>query len=134
MEIVAAIGIGVVFVLGMSLVPEPFRQQFNAVFVGGAGAAYLNGGVGVFGMAELAFATGVALLATMGLRSYPFIGAAWMAHVAWDVAHHAVGEPLLQFDPSSSLGCAVCDTVIALWFFAGAPSPFQRKKKVRPAS
>ncbi|MEN0065350.1 MAG: DUF6010 family protein [Myxococcota bacterium] len=67
------------------------------------------------------------VLATLGLRAYPFIGAAWMAHVAWDVAHHLHGEPILRFDASSSLGCAVCDTVIAVWFFAGAPSPFHRE-------
>lgn len=128
MELAAAAVIGGIFVLGMAAVPEPLRRHFNAVFVGGAGAAYLNGGVGAFGMGELAFATGVAVLATFGLRHYGFIGAAWMAHVAWDVAHHVVGEPILRFDDGSSLGCAVCDTVIALWFFAGAPSPFHRRR------
>ncbi|MEM6926028.1 MAG: DUF6010 family protein [Myxococcota bacterium] len=127
MEIFAAIVVGGLFVLVMSALPEPLRQRFNAVFVGGAGAAYLNGGIGVFGMGELVFATVVAILATVGIRRYPFIGLAWMAHVAWDIAHHLQGEPILRFDASSSLGCAVCDTVIAIWFFAGAPSPFAHR-------
>ena len=127
MEILGAMVIGGLFVLVMSALPDAARQGFNAVFVGGAGAAYLNGGAGVFGMAELGFATGVAVLATMGLRHYAFIGAAWMAHVAWDIAHHLHGEPILLFDPLSSFGCAICDTVIAVWFFAGAPSPFYRR-------
>lgn len=127
MEVIGAAVIGGLFVLGMSALPEPLRQRFNAVFVGGAGAAYLDGGVGVFGMAELGFATLVAVLATVGLSRYPFLGLAWMAHVAWDLAHHAQGEPILRFDPASSLGCAVCDTVIAVWFFAGAPSPFRSR-------
>lgn len=129
MEIIAPIIVGGLFVLAMSAVPEPWRQQFNAVFVGGAGAAYLSGGSGVFGMAELGFATLVAILATIGLQRYPFIGAAWLAHVAWDIAHHAYGAPILDFDPSSSLGCAICDTVIAVWFIAGAPSPFQGRSR-----
>lgn len=129
MEIVAAIVVGLGFVLAASAIPEPYRQRFNAVFVGGAGAAYLNAGAGVFGMGELAFATVVAILATVGLARYPFVGLAWMAHVGWDLLHHAYNEPILAFDPASSLGCAVCDTVIALWFFAGAPSPFWRDRR-----
>ena len=40
------------FVLLMSLVPEPTRRTFNAVLVGGASGVYLSGG---FGLWELAY-------------------------------------------------------------------------------
>ena len=128
MQVIGAIVVALVFIAAMSLVPEPWRQQFNAVFVGGAGAAYLSAGAGPFGLAELAFATVVAAVATVGLRSYPYIGVAWMLHVGWDILHHLAGAPILLLDEWSSAGCAICDTVLALWFFAGAPSPFHQKR------
>src|SRR5262249_35086219 len=55
-------------------------------------------------------------------RSYRFIGIGWLLHTGWDILHHLYGNPLLPFDPTSSLGCAICDPVIAAWCFAGAPS------------
>lgn len=133
MEIVGPVLVAIAFILVASAIPEPTRQHFNAVFVGGAGAAYLNGGAGVFGIAELGFATVVAVLATVGLRRYAFIGMAWMAHVGWDLAHHAYGEPILALDPLSSWGCAICDTVLAIWFFARAPSPWRALGRLRAA-
>ncbi len=33
-------------------------------------------------------------------------------------------EVIVPFAPDSSLGCAICDPVIALWLFAGAPSVY----------
>jgi hypothetical protein len=41
---------------------------------------------------------------------------------AWDAVHAAKGSPILPMAAYSSTGCAVCDPVIALWYFAGAPS------------
>ena len=119
---VAAVAIAVGFIAICSWMPEPLRQQFNAVFVAGAGAAYMNGGVGALGMMELGFTALVTVCALWGLRAYRWIGVAWMLHVAWDIVHHVVSEPILGIDPLSSFGCAICDTVLALWFFAGAPS------------
>jgi hypothetical protein len=103
----------------LSFVPEPSRRKFNAVFVGGAGAAYLGGG---FGLWELAFTTAATWLAYRGLESYKAIGLAWLMHSAWDLAHHLWGNAILPTIATSSIGCAVCDAVLALWFFAGAPS------------
>jgi len=37
------------------------------------------------------------------------------------VLHHLYGNPIIPFAPTSSLGCAICDPVIAIWCFAGAP-------------
>ena len=111
----------ILFVLLVSLVREPARQRFMAVFVAGAGAAYFNGGLGMW---ELAFTAVVTYLAYRGLHSYVFIAAAWFLHAGWDLAHHYWGRPILYFAPASSGQCAVTDTLIAVWFMAGAPSVY----------
>ena len=126
-----AILVAAVFITACSLLSEPTRQNFNAIFVAGAGAAYLNGGIGALGTLEFVFTTLVTLSALWGLKSYRWIGVAWMLHVGWDVVHHMVEEPIIGFDPLSSFGCAICDTLLALWFFAGAPSVFVPASWVR---
>ncbi len=104
----------------MSLIREPHRRRFNAVMVGGAGAAYLSGGG--FGLWELPFVALMAYVAYRGLESWTFIGIGWLLHTAWDMAHHLKGNPILSFYHDSSLACAICDPVIALWCFGGGPS------------
>jgi hypothetical protein len=64
----------------------------------------------------------VTFLAYRGLKSYPVIGVGWLLHTGWDVLHHLYGNPIVPFVATSSLGCAICDPVIAAWCFAGAPS------------
>lgn len=120
----------VIFILGMSLVREPARQHFNAILVAGAGAAYLNGGLGFW---EFPFIAVVTVCAYLGLRSYQFIGIAWLLHAGWDVVHHLYGNPIWPWQPMSSFGCAVLDTLIAIWFLAGAPSAWARGRR-RPAA
>ncbi len=120
MLVVAPLLIGVALVAALSLIPEPHRQRFSAVVVGGAGAAYLSGGG--FGPLELLFTTVATVVAFLGLRSYRWIGVAWLMHTAWDAAHHLSGDPILPWAEHSSLGCAICDPVLALWYFAKAPS------------
>ncbi|PYU22172.1 MAG: hypothetical protein DMG30_15570 [Acidobacteria bacterium] len=44
-----------------------------------------------------------------------FIGIGWLFHTGWDVLHHLYGNPIVPFVPTSSLGCAICDPVIAIW-------------------
>jgi hypothetical protein len=51
-----------------------------------------------------------------------FIGVGWLLRTAWDVVHHLRGEPIIPFAHESSLGCAICDPVIAIWCLAGGPS------------
>jgi hypothetical protein len=122
-----------IFILLMSLLREPTRQRFNAIFVAGAGAAYLNGGLGPWEFAYTALATWIAY---RGLDSYRFIALAWILHTGWDVIHHFYGRPIVYFQPTSSAGCAITDALIALWFFAGAPSVYDvlrsRRKLVAP--
>ncbi|MBB5959602.1 hypothetical protein FHS29_006223 [Saccharothrix tamanrassetensis] len=120
MTVVAPVLIGVLYVLLNSLIREPHRRRFNAVMVGGAGAAYLSGGG--FGPWEFAFTIVATYCAYRGLESWTFIGVAWLLHTAWDVAHHVHGNPIVPFAEHSSLGCAICDPVIAVWCFAGGPS------------
>ncbi|MET9002730.1 DUF6010 family protein [Amycolatopsis sp. NPDC004169] len=119
-QILAPILIGLAFVLLNSLIPEQHRRRFNAVFVGGAGAAYLSGGA--LGPWELAFCAVLTYLAFRGLDSWTSIGIAWLLHTGWDVVHHLKGQPILPFAHDSSFGCAICDPVIAIWCFTGGRS------------
>ena len=114
--------IAIAFILLISPMKEPNRRCFMAILAGGAGSAYLSsGGLGQW---EFGFCALMAICAYRGLRTYRFIGIAWLLHTGWDILHHLHGSPLLPFDPTSSLGCAICDPVIAVWCFAGAPSLF----------
>jgi hypothetical protein len=113
------IALAAIFVLLMSRLRDPTRRRFNAVFVAGAGAAYLSGG---FGPWELPFTALVTYLAFRGLDDYRFIAIAWLCHTVWDVAHHLWGNPIVPFQATSSAGCAITDALIAVWFLRGAPT------------
>jgi hypothetical protein len=124
MDFVGPVIGALVFVVIMSLVSEPARRTINAIIVAGASGAYLSGGG--FGMWEVAFPVLAMPLAYRGLRSYSFIGLAWLLHSCWDVVHHLWGNPIWPFMPTSSFGCMIFDALIALWFLAGAPSLVRR--------
>jgi|SRR5579859_2965963 len=126
----AATAVAIAFILLVSLLREPSRQRFMAIFVAGAGAAYLSGGLGAW---EFAFTAVATYVAYRGLDSYRFVGIAWLMHSAWDVVHHVWGRPIIDFVPMSSAQCAFTDAVIALWFFAGAPRIYDAFTKPRPA-
>jgi len=129
MTVLVPILIGLAYVALNSFIREPHRRRFNAIMVAGAGAAYLSGGG--FGPAELAFTAVVTYCAFRGLESWRFIGVAWLLHTAWDVAHHVKGYPLLPFAEHSSLGCAICDPVIAAWCLGGGHSVAEGARLVR---
>lgn len=111
------------FVLSMSLVKEPTRQRFNAVFVAGAAGVYLSGGLGPW---ELVYPLLGSVAAYLALGSYRWLGVAWLMHATWDGVHHLYGNPIWPFMPTSSFGCILFDSAIALWFLAGAPSVYER--------
>src|SRR5215468_20137 len=111
------------FVVVMSLVREPVRHRLNALLVAGSTLAYLSGGFGVWELVYPAVATPVAYA---GLRSYRFVALGWFMHAAWDVAHHLYGNPIWPWMPTSSFGCILFDSAIAVWFLAGAPSISRR--------
>jgi hypothetical protein len=120
MNLLSPVIVGISYCALMSLIKEPHRRRFNAIMVSGAGAAYLSGGG--FDPWELPFVALMAYVAYRGLDSWTFIGAGWLLHTAWDVAHHLKGNSILPFYHDSSLACAICDPVIALWCFRGGPS------------
>jgi hypothetical protein len=128
MDVAGPILVAILYICACSFFKEPNRRNFNAVMIAGAGAAYLNGGLGVW---EFAFTALVTYCAYEGLGSYKFIGVGWLLHSGWDVLHHLYGNPIVPFVPTSSLGCAICDPVIAAWCFAGAPSVFDLVRKNR---
>lgn len=113
-----------VFILLCSLLPEPQRRHFSALMISGAGAAYLGGGLGGW---EFAFCGLLLFMAYRGLNNYRYIAAAWVLHTVWDITHHLYGNPIVPFVPTSSAGCAICDLVLAAWYFLGAPSLFRRR-------
>ncbi|AGP60433.1 hypothetical protein M271_45335 [Streptomyces rapamycinicus NRRL 5491] len=129
-QYIAPVFIGLLYALLMSLIREPHRRRFNAIMVGGAGAAYLSGG-GLDGW-EFAFTVVATYVAYRGLESWTFIGIGWLLHTAWDIVHHIKGNPIVPFAHGSSLGCAICDPVIALWCFRGGPSLLRFFRKERP--
>ena len=99
-EFLAPILIALIFISLCSMLKEPNKRDFMALMIAGAGAAYLNGGLGKW---EFVFTAVVTWSAYKGLHSYGFIG------FGWDVVHHLHGNPIVPFAPSSSLGCAICD-------------------------
>lgn len=120
MTIAAPLLIGVLYVCVSSLIREPYRRRFNAIMLAGAGAAYLSGGG--LGIWEFAFTAVMTYVAYRGLESWTFIGIGWLLHTAWDIVHYLRGNPIVPFAHGSSLGCAICDPVIAIWCLAGGPS------------
>ena len=117
-DVVRALGVAGVWITAASATREPARQRAQVAIIGAAAGTYLNGG---FGRAELVFATTAGYGAYRGARSYRWIGASWIAHTVWDLAHHVAGRPMISWLPTSSMECAVTDTVLAVWFLAGAP-------------
>src|SRR5262245_21194676 len=131
-DIMAPVVVATLFIVVTSTLKEPQRRHFNAIMIAGAGAAYLNGGLGLW---EFAFTAVVTYCAYKGLNSYGFIGLGWLLHTGWDVMHHLYGNPIVPFYPTSSLGYAICDPIIAVWCLAGAPSVYGlAPKRKRTAS
>jgi hypothetical protein len=123
---------GLIFVAIMSRVREAVRLPLNAVLVIGASGVYMSGG---FGLWEVAYAMLAGpVLGYFALRSYYVIGVGWLLHATWDILHHLYGHPIWPFMPGSSAGCLIFDTVIGVWFLAGAKSPFGTSVQERPAA
>jgi hypothetical protein len=132
-QLIAPLVVAGVAILLLATLREPTRQRFSAVIIAGAGAAYLSGGLGPW---EFVFCAVMTVIAFRDLTDYRWIGAGWLMHSAWDVLHHLYGNPIIPFAPLSSFGCAVCDVGLAVWYFAGAPSPYpwaRARKSDEPA-
>ena len=118
--------VALVWIAVFSLIPEPVRHKLSALFIAGAGAAYLSGGLGLWEFAACGVFT---FLAYRGLADYRFIGVGWLLHTCWDIVHHLYGNPIIPFVSTSSMGCAICDLVLAIWYCFGARSIFDRLNK-----
>jgi hypothetical protein len=117
--LLAPLLVAAVLIVLISLFREPARRKFSAVFLAGAGAAYLSGGLG---LAEFAFCGLITFLAYRGLDNYRYIAIGWVLHTCWDLVHHYHGNPIIIFDPTSSIGCAICDLGLAAYYAIGAPA------------
>jgi hypothetical protein len=126
---IAAVAIAFAYIIISSIPKEPNRQKISAVIIAGAGAVYWSGGLGIV---EYIFATAMLFMAFKGLTNYTYIGFGWLMHTTWDTLHHIYANPIVPFSASSSAGCAVCDSVLAIWFFYKAPSVFDLVKKYKP--
>ncbi len=129
-EGIAAVIVACAFISIMSFVKEPQRQKLNAIILAGAAGVYWSGGLGQW---EFLFGTLLMIVAFKGLKNYYFIGIGWLMHTSWDIVHHLYGNPIIYLDASSSAGCAVCDPILAIWFFLGAPaiwSVFKKQKTI----
>jgi len=126
MDLIGPLVAALVFISVMSLVKEPIRRNLTAVLVARAALAYISGG---FGMWELVFPAIFTPVAYLALRSHRFIGIGWLMHAGWDILHHLYGNPIWPFMPTSSFGCLLFDTAIAIWFLAGAPSIWRRQAR-----
>lgn len=127
LQLIAPVIFACVFIAACSLLREPHRRNFSALMISGAGAAYLGGGLGLW---EVAFCIVLTFFAYRGLSDYRFIAVAWLFHTGWDVIHDLYANPILPFAPTSSLGCAICDVVLAIWYFTGAPDVLVRLRRV----
>ena len=88
--------VAAVLIFLISLFREPGRRKFSAVFLAGAGAAYLSGGLGI---AEFAFCALITFLAYRGLDNYRYIAIGWVLHTCWDLAHHYLFDWLCDMRP-----------------------------------
>ncbi|RFS17682.1 DUF6010 family protein [Emticicia sp. C21] len=122
MTAIGAVIIAGLYITIFSLVKEPNRQIINALIIAGAGATYWSGGLGYY---EFPLGVIMIYLAFKGLKDYKFLALGWLVHTLYDVLHHLYGNPIVPMSPSSSAGCAICDPILALWLFMGAPSAFE---------
>ena len=118
---VGAVLIAGVYISIFSLVKEPARQKINALIIAGAGATYWSSGLGFY---EFPLGVIMITLAYKGLTNYKYLALGWMVHTVYDLLHHFYANPIIPMESSSSAGCAICDPILAVWLFFGAPSIF----------
>ncbi|MGH8301396.1 MAG: DUF6010 family protein [Steroidobacteraceae bacterium] len=113
-NIIAPAAAALAFVFLMSRLREPVRWKVNAIVVAGFSTAYLGGGLGPWELLYLIPGTYVAYRA---MESYRYVAIGWLMHSAWDLVHHFYGNPIWPWVPTSAIGCAVFDTIVAAWVF-----------------
>lgn len=101
----------------MSRIREPVRHKIHAVLVAGFSTIYMGGGLGPW---ELLYVGPASYVAYRAMDSYRFVALGWLMHAVWDMVHHLYGNPLWPWVPTSSVGCAVFDPIVAIWAFTMA--------------
>jgi hypothetical protein len=115
----------VLFIMLMTRVREPTRRKINSVLVAGFSTIYMGGGLGPW---ELLYVVPGTYVAYRALESYRFIALGWLMHPVWDLVHHFYGNPIWPWMPTSSVGCAVFDPIVAIWAFSVAKKPIRSSK------
>jgi hypothetical protein len=100
------------FVFVMSRFRDPPRRKVMAVMTAGFATAYLGGGLGIW---EFWYFVPASLIAYRALDSYRFIALGWFMHPIWDLVHHFYGNPIWPWMPTSSIGCAIFDPIVAIY-------------------
>lgn len=113
-------------VLLFGALPHPWRARVSSAVAAFAGGVYLTGPLG---LAEVPLALCVLVFAILGQADIRALGVAWCLHAAVDVAHDLLAPPVLPAFPTFSVGCAVIDPLLAVWYFAGAPSLLDRWRR-----
>ncbi|MBV9252399.1 MAG: hypothetical protein JO227_24530 [Acetobacteraceae bacterium] len=113
--LVSPVVVATIVVALFSRLEEPKRRTLSAILAAGASGVYFNGGFGVF---EFLFSGLVLRLAYLGLRDYRYVSGAWFLHTVWDVLHYFYGSPIIPMVPTSSAACAICDLVLAGWYWS----------------
>ena len=122
MTAVCAVVIAGIYISIFSLVKEPQRQKINALIIAAAGAVYWSGGLG---FNEFPLGVIMIFLAYKGFKNYKYLALGWLVHTFYDLLHHFYANPIIPMESLSSAGCAVCDPLLAIWLFYGAPNVFQ---------
>ena len=112
--------------LAVFFVQRAEQAQLQCDYDGGSWRSVLERGFRYLGVRISSYGH---LLCLPGIEILPFIGVGWLLHTGWDALHHLYGNPIVPFAADSSLGCAICDPVIAPWCFAGAPSVYDFLRK-----
>lgn len=121
----------ILFAAVVGILKEPARQKSMAILIAMAGGLFA-----VEPFAELGFCFGalIAVCGYFGLKWYPSIGIGWILHACWDTVRYFNDAGLVGQEPHSSLGCAIFDPMIAVWFFFGAPSVWDHLRSTSEAN
>ncbi len=116
---ILSVVVGVASIVGIGFVDYQLRLNFASLMLAFCGGCYVNG---PFGKIETVAGSLFFLCAFIGLYNPLWIGFGWLLHGISDTFHHYADYPLVHWVWFSSLGCAIIDPMLAIYFFMGAPT------------
>jgi hypothetical protein len=99
-------------------------KLISGVILGLAAGAYINNSLAVY---EMPLAMLMLFWAYKATSSWTFVGIGWITHAVVDIIHHSLGTPMFSYYDMSSLGCAVLDIILGIWFLMGEKYLPQKK-------